>query len=371
MSPRRRACRILSIAAACLLGASAVAQDAASPGSAPAVELGVTLSAVAKNTVVTLGAAPNVPVGTSETFTSDPNDYVPASVDRADGNGAAIFHLREARVTVVATGLPIEFQLRIEQDGGAAAEITIPPTDALGWVDLYHDADRPPVYVNIIGGSGDAAPAKRSEAPLLAKIGMFRGAVRVRRVSPDGGFEIVSGAGMANVVTMAEQRAALESGAKNQVLLAPNGVLSELDRREGITGEMDAARSAILQQSVLPEFVRVAEEVAEGDIEPPARGSIVVAAAVAPTVRVREIVPRGGVVTRVAAGAVSSGRGGAAQSTAEQFLGAGEAALAVVGARFERTRVTGATGLRPPLAINRELRSRFSLGRGSLPGILR
>jgi hypothetical protein len=118
-----------------------------------------------------------------------------------------------------------------------------------------------------------------------------------------------------------------------------------------------------VQQSLLRDLVRVAESAAEGDIEPPARGSAVPIAAIATAVRVADIVPRGGGPTTFSGSSAQSSsvatQGG---STAEAFLTSGQAALAVVGARIQGTRIVGGTAGRAPLGVNNQFRRRFTLG---------
>lgn len=323
---------------ACLVAPAAMAQE-----TAPAVEeMLVRVMAIAEATTVRLGEFAVQAAGEQASFYWD--EALAVRVAREDGLGAAMLHVPDAGLTLVVTGLTLRLQLRAE-DGGV--DLTIDPSGQPGWVDVYHDREQP--YLRMILAGGMA--------------GVRRGALRLTQLAAEGGFEIAVARGEANVAGAAGTEARLSAAAQNMVFLSPAGALSPPGRRDALEAEMLRARGLIVQQSVLPEFVRVAEAVAEGDIEPPTRGSLVMAAAVAPAVQIREIVPRGGLVTRVAAGAVTGGRRAAVQSIAEQFIGAGEAALAVVGARFERTRVTAASGLRPPLAINRELRSRFTLGR--------
>jgi hypothetical protein len=153
----------------------------------------------------------------------------------------------------------------------------------------------------------------------------------------------------------------LDAGGKNSAIVRA-AALSEPARIE-VGGEMAATRSRVVQQSLLRDLVRVAESAAEGDIEPPARGSAVPIAAIATAVRVVDIVPRGSGVTSFSGGtAPSSGVAAQGGSTADAFLSSGQAALAVVGARIQSTRIVGGTAGRAPLGVNNQFRRRFTLG---------
>ena len=156
----------------------------------------------------------------------------------------------------------------------------------------------------------------------------------------------------------------LKAEGANGVIVAADGTLSPPQRVEGIAVTMASAQSVVIQRSLLPDMVRVAEEVAEGDIESPTRGAPTPVATVAPQVRIAEIVPRGSIAAQIIAGAQAVVQA-SVPSTAESFLGSRSAALAVVGARLQRTRITGSPGAAPqaPLSINTQLSRPFTIKR--------
>ncbi len=155
----------------------------------------------------------------------------------------------------------------------------------------------------------------------------------------------------------------LDAAGDNSVMVMADGTLSLAARVEQVAASMRLRRSSIVQRSLLPDLVRVAEEVTEGDIEPPTRGAQIPVAAVAPQVRIPEIVPRGTLASQVISGSQGFATR-AVQSTAESFIGSDSAALAVVGARLQRTRITGSivAGARAPLSVNIELLRPFTIG---------
>lgn len=319
----------------------------AAPAMAQVDTATVVVTAVAESTLVTMRGGVVLAGQIAEVFD---DEQMAVAVTREDKPGAAAFYIPEFAVTIVASGA--SFALKIADDHSSFDIFWSRDDTSWGWIDVYHNQSDPAVRVVING----------------AEVGLKRGAVRVGRASQTGDLEVLAGAGQAFVVTQTGDAATLSAGAENQLFISTDGRLSAPVRRENAPTEMANSRAEIVQLSLVPDFARIAESVAEGDIAPPTRGSRVPAVAVAPSVRIREIVPRGGVVTRATAVSVAGSFTRGAQSTAEQFIGQRTVgvALAVVGARFERTRVTGATGVRPPLAINVEVRPRFLLGRGGV-----
>ena len=261
----------------------------------------------------------------------------------------AVLYSEEARTMIVLNRLGVDLKLD-DGTGRVAISLARAPQDE-GWVDIYHDAD-PIIYIYVSG----------------ATVGLGRGSVRIE-AKADGNTAVIVGTGRAGVLPSDASGGidvSLIAGRQNTVTISPEGGLSDHGVQEGAGVMMASARGAIIQLSLLPELVQVAERVAEGDIEPPSRGSLVPPAAVAVTVRVRDVTPRGTLATQIIAGS----QGiivQAVPSTAESFLGGNNAALAVVGARLQRTRIIGSPGTAgaagAPLSVSGELERRFTLGR--------
>jgi hypothetical protein len=343
------------------------AQETAPAG---AEGLEVRVVALGEESALRFGDREAAQVGDSDSFYSDAP--LLAGVSRPGGGGAAILYVADAGLTIVIGGSTVV--LRQNEEGGVDVLIQM-PGELPGYVDLYHQSDAPAVRALPMAGNLEEALAADDFAERLDQltrvmIGLKRGALRVLRTSAAGDSSVAVAAGSAAVSGEANGGIVLDAAGKNRVLLTAAGAIGQPDRLEGVPAQMQTDRSRIVQLSLLPEFVRVAEGVAEGDIEPPTRGSTVVAAAVTPPLRLREIVPRGGIVSRQSVSTVGGAVARAVQSTAERFIGerTGGAALAVVGGRVERTRITGTSGAgvqRPPLSISRDLSRRFFLGRGA------
>jgi hypothetical protein len=302
----------------------------------PADEIVAVVTALSPDSTITLGEEPATIGSTAGLYPGEP-----LRVEVKGGTKGArevMLRIDALATNLLAAGTTIGLEL------GDGRALTIHPqlgTDGL--LDVYHDADSPPLTVQV----GDTA------------IRVARGVVRVRAAS-DGQVEILCASGSAAIAAGAA-KIALESAGKNRVSVRGTS-LSEESRVE-VARDITATRSRIVQQSLLRDLVRVAESAAEGDIEPPARGSAVPITAIAAAVRVADIVPRGGGPTSFSgAAAQGSNVAGQSASTAEAFLSSGQAALAVVGARIQATRVVGGAPGRAPLGVNNQLRRRFTLG---------
>jgi hypothetical protein len=201
---------------------------------------------------------------------------------------------------------------------------------------------------------------------------MSRGALRAART--DAGIELRVGEGSAIVYAgempadgvaglAGRQSLELAAGESNAITVGADGTLGAAKSIDDVQPEMADLASRVVQRSALPFLVSAAEEVTEGDIEPPTRDTGIPVATVAPEVRIPQIVPRGSLATQVITGSQSFATT-TVQATAESFIGSGQAALAVVGARFQRTRITatGRAGTGAPLSVNRELTRLFQIG---------
>jgi hypothetical protein len=266
------------------------------------------------------------------------DDPLPISFAGEPGTRRAIFNLDGLAVTLVVNAVDIELMLR--GDGGL--DIAVTGAEAGGWIDVYHMTGSPLTVLNLPHAS----------------IGLPKAVVRAEHLGDDV-WKVTVVSGKVGIETDSDEAGAIDAG--NATTIGSDGGLTAATAVSGMLDQLSAAQSAIAQSSLLPDFVRVAEAVAEGDIEPPTRASRVVSQVVAPVVRVKEIVPRGGVATQVEGRAVASVAAAAAQSTAEAFF-EGDAALAVVGARLQRTRVIGTSGVGGrALRINPELTVPFLL----------
>lgn len=238
----------------------------------------------------------------------------------------------------------VELDLRVRADGGLSIKLNR-PAQGEWWLDVYHGADSPVVQIEL-------AEAVLSLPSGSVRISSDQGRIRVRVAT--GRLTGQSAAG----------QIALDATDRNETTISGDS-FATAGRAEGTIQDQSVARSSIVQRSLLPDLVRVAEAAAEGDIEPPTRGSTVQARAVAPEVRVAEIVPRGGVISTLVSGAgqsaVFAGSGGAA-TQAEALLSSGQAAQAVVGARLQRTRFTASrTGT--SFAISQQFSQFLVIGR--------
>jgi hypothetical protein len=253
----------------------------------------------------------------------------------------------EAGVTLVASAATI--QLNVREDGGL--EIALNAWgEGSGWLDVYHDQDAPPVGLSVAG----------------ARVALPRGIVRM--AAQGDAVVLWAASGQARVALADNREVALTGGAENALTVAGGAAVGPATRAANAEGAVFVAYQNVVQASLLPDLVRVAESVAEGDIEPPTRAAAVAAVAVAPAVTVREIVPRGGTVSRITTGLQGALRAAPIQNLAESFLSSGQAAQAVVGARLQRTRVVSDAGsARSPLAVSPEVTRPFSIGRFGVP----
>ncbi|MBU0638381.1 MAG: hypothetical protein KKB50_05905 [Planctomycetes bacterium] len=307
---------------------------------APLDEVQIRLTAVTEDTTATIGDQTQVRAGNMQFLYAD--ETLPVSLRGRAGRRSAILNIATLETTLVLHEIELELSLR--DDGGLT--IAVPAGEENGCLDVYHAADEPLTVLSLLGAS----------------VGLPRGALRVQRL-PNEELDVRVGHGRASIVSSGGELV-LDADGMNAVTLRSDGTPGEPRRDDTVAALMAGGRSDIMQRSLLPDLVRVAEAVAEGDIEPPTRGARIAAVSVAPTVRLSEVVPRGGATVSISVGA-TGGQAGTAASTADVFLGSGQAALAVVGARLERTRIIGNPGTtsRAPLSISGELRNPFTLGR--------
>lgn len=267
-----------------------------------------------------------------------PDEPLPVSFGGDKGTRQAIFNMDGLAVTMVVNA--VDFELKLRSDGGL--DITVTNAEQGAWIDVYHMTGSPLTVLNLPHAS----------------VGLPSAVVRAEYLGDDV-WKLTVASGKASIESESNEAAAIDAG--NATSIGANGALAAPTAAGDISARMASAQSSIAQASLLPDFVRVAEAVAEGDIEPPTRASRVVAQAVAPVVRIKEIVPRGGVATQLQGRAVTQVATAPQQSTAEAFF-QGEAALAVVGARLQRTRVVGTSGVGGrALTINPELTVPFLL----------
>lgn len=311
-------------------------------------EVLIGLTAIGAGTRVQLGEVTDATTSASDDAQLTMEDVVVVRLFvRTDpASMRAVLYSPKAQTMLVLNRLGVD--LKLTETGRLEISLAREP-EAEGWVDIYHDASAL-ILIEIS----------------RATIGLERGSVRVE-ARANGDMAVLVGAGRAGVTpgdASGGNGVVLIAGQQNAITVSPEGQLSDLRSEEGTGVMMASARGAIIQKSLLPELVQVAERVAEGDIEPPARGSLVPPAAVAVTMRVRDVTPRGTLATQVIAGSQGITLG-AVQSTAELFLGRGNAALAVVGARLQRTRIIGSPGTAgatgAPLTVSGELERRFTL----------
>ncbi len=335
-------CALAAVVALTAGAASAVAQD----------PLSLTLTAVSEEATVRIDEAPT-PLGPTGLLLAE----FPLAVDVDADPGQA----RQAILLVRSGDRPVA---TITLDS-ARAELRTINGAAMALTTLQEASPGAMVDVRYIG-DGQTAVAVPGAVVLLA-----RGALRATRT--DGGVELRVGEGSATVYSgelpaggagelQGRQSVQLTAGGGNAVTVAADGTMTPAQAVEGIQPEMADFASGVVQRSALPFLVSAAEEVTEGDIEPPTRDTGIPVATVAPEVRIPQIVPRGSLATQVITGSQSFATT-AVQATAESFIGSGQAALAVVGARFQRTRITatGRTGS-APLSVNRELTRLFQIG---------
>jgi hypothetical protein len=255
----------------------------------------------------------------------------------------AVLDVPDLGLTLVVNAAVLELQVR--EDGGLDVAIR-EWIESGGRLDVYHEQDSPAVRVLASG----------------AEIGVGRGIVRL--AARGEGLDVTAAQGQIAIQLPENRALQLTDGGENAVAIAAGGAADAARRVSDARVAVFADYQRLVQSSLLPDLVRVAEAVAEGDIEPPTRAAAVAAVAVAPLVQVREIVPRGGTVARVETGLQSALRSAPVQNLAESFIQGGEAALAVVGARLQRTRVVGAAGgARSPLSISPQVSRPFTIGR--------
>lgn len=293
-----------------------------------------------------------------ETYESPEDAPLPVAFksDSPADRSRATLRVRESGTVVITDRVSLAFRW-VE---GALAGIAVhepsldgEPSPVGARVEIYQNVAAPSVTVVSVPG---------------AQVVISRAALVVARES--GGIRVVVFSGEAVVYPGALPAGGVGALAKGVTLRADgeNSVLVTPD--VGVPGRVEAPAAAerlaagtVVRESLVQELYSVAETVAEGDIQPPTRGAGIGPSAVAPFARIPEIVPRGTAATQVLAGAqtvvVST-----AVSTAESFLAQGNAALAVVGARLERTRIIGNTsGLaaQGPLSISGNLQRPFTI----------
>lgn len=256
----------------------------------------------------------------------------------------AAIQISAADATLVLNN--VEIDIHVRKDGGLALKLA-GESQGEWWLDVYHGIESPALQIQV----GDAV------------LSLPVGAVRISSTDQPDRVRVRVATGRITGQSAAGQ-IALDATDRNETIIRGDA-FGAAGRAEGTIQDQAAARGSIVQRSLLPDLVRVAEAAAEGDIEPPTRASTVQARAVAPEVRVAEIVPRGGVISTLVSGAgqsaVFAGAGGAA-TQAEAFLSSGQAAQAVVGARLQRTRFTASrTGT--SFAISQEFSQFLVIGR--------
>lgn len=334
---------------AVVLGFSVWSSSAVARQAQPAGTPEVIITALTEQAQATLGREQQVRVRAREPLTAD--SPVPFMLTGAEGAAKqATLLLSGVGVAITVDSTSIEMQLRRDCAVGVRAF-----TDGGngGWVDVY-SSNNGAVLLTFPGGN------------VVMKAGGVRldRTERGVRVMVSGGQALVFGGALpAEGVSELKNGTVLGGDQANAVLVGPGGTLSAPEAAADAGATMRRATSLVVQQSMLPDLVRLAESVAEGDIEPPTRGTRVPVVSVAPEVRIPEIVPRGGVAGQLLAGtqAVVSG---SVRTTAETFFASGNAALAIVGARLERTRIVGTpTGIGAPLSISGQLTRPFTIGR--------
>lgn len=272
---------------------------------------------------------------------SEPIHY---SIVAGDASELATIQVSAADAALVLNH--VEIDLRQRKDGGLSIALGV-GQQGDWWLDVYHAAEAPVVQIEL------------GQAVLSLPVG----AVRISATEQAGRVRVRVASGTLSGQSAAGQ-IALDATGRNEILITGDA-FGEAARVEGTMQDQAVARGSIVQRSLLPDLVRVAESAAEGDIEPPTRASTVQARAVAPEVRVAEIVPRGGVISTIVSGAgqsaVFAGAGGAV-TQAEALLSSGQAAQAVVGARLQRTRFT-ASSTGTSFAISREFSQFLVIGR--------
>ncbi len=319
----------------------ALAAPLAAQGTQPTGPV-VRVTALGENASAALGTQTGETVGgQAELFLDEPLLLAVEPPEGEPGERRGIFRVAAAGLTLVLDGVDVEIAPR--EDGGLRLKLI---ESSAGTLDIYHERETPTLLIEGTGFS----------------IGLPRGALRIVRSAAGAAVEISASDGRASLIPTGRDGLVLDAAGANRVSIAADGAAASPARAEGAAQAMASLRRGLVQRSLLPDLVRVAEAVAEGDIEPPTRGAAIAAAAVAPEVRISEIVPRGGTTSRLAAGGAQVGGAGAAASTAEAFIRTGQAALAVVGARLQRTRIIGATVGRT-LTVNPQLSRPFSLGR--------
>lgn len=330
MRPEQPLCRLVValLAVAGTLATTAPAQDSAE-------QVAILTAARPEAGVLVFGEQTTIGV---EQFVY-PDEPLPIGFSGPVDQQQAIFQLDGLGVTLVLSAAEVE--LSLHDGGGLSVDVTAAEPGA--WLAIVHSSSAPLAVLNL--------PA--------ASVGVPRAAIRAELVTGDA-WQIATTAGKVSLETQSGQTVALR--ADHVVRVSADGELGAPGAEAGLLARLSQDQQAIVQASLLPDFVRVAEAVAEGDIEPPTRAGRVLAAVVAPVVEVKEIVPRGGLASRIQSRSIVATAGAPTRSTAEAFIGSGEAALAVVGARLQRTRVVGTSGLfGRSLSISRDLSLPFLL----------
>lgn len=298
--------------------------------------------ALAQNATAALGTQTGETVGGFVELIQDQG--ISIAVEPPEGapdRRGGLFRIGAAGVSFALEGSEVEVLLR--GDGGLGMKMTL--GDGAGLIDVYHDRDTPTLLLEGPGFS----------------LGMQRGAVRILRNAGAPATDVIVIEGRASLIPTGKSGLVLDAAATNRVSVGADGSASAPVRGDGAAAQMTQSRRSLVQSSLIPDLVRQAEAVAEGDIEPPSRGAAIAAVVVAPEVRISEIVPRGTTAARVVSGAQQVGAASAPTSTAEAFIRTGQAALAVVGARLQRTRIVGATGAQVGLQASPEVSRPFNL----------
>lgn len=293
-----------------------------------------------------------------ETYASPDDAPLPVAFggDSPPDRSRATLRVRESGTVVVTDRVSLAFRWVEGALAGIAVHEPTPdgdPSPVGSRVELYQSLAAPAVTVVSLPG----AQLVISSAALV--ISREEGGIRVLVMS--GEAVVFPGALPAGGVSALAGGVTLRAAGENSILVSPE--LGAAVQAEIPPASERLAAGTVVRESLVQELYSVAETVAEGDIQPPTRGAGIGPSAVAPFARIPEIVPRGTAATQTLAGAqtvvVTT-----AVSTAESFLAQGNAALAVVGARLERTRIIGNTsGLaaQGPLSISGNLQRPFTI----------
>ena len=346
----RNACRAGAVA---LLGLMAACVHIAIAQDEQPIDLAITVTAFGSGTSADVGGDRIGDRGPTLQYVSvDPLTFAMVAGEGIRKQAILLLNDEERAVAVAVVVLDqmpaVEFKLL----SGARFSAALGGLE-VGSFDVYYDD----------GGSAPVAVSVGGATVLLQ-----RGSLRAERTADgvqvsvgDGQAVVYGGELPAGGVAALTDGVTLDAANGNSLTLAADGTLGDAVRIERVGASMLTLRSTIMQRSLLPDLVRVAEQVTEGDIEPPTRGAQIPAVAVAPQVRIPEIVPRGSLASQVISGSQGFASG-SVQATAETFIGSGSAALAVVGVRLQRTRITRSFAAGGPLSISRELLRPFTIG---------